>query len=1425
MLTVSSALFVEKANAHGAWLGNCVVDFSQSTKNAYQIIDSDNDGVADALGSPIGDGDFIEYQASCPVIVDGTDSGPGGWVTFYVPEGSRIANAWITDSQGNAVDARKALGGGNGISGGWGPKGELTFDVSSNGWQPENTTACDDAGYTGNNKKCNAGLAFTYGDTGIFYSTRSDTAMYTGDSSKKITLSNGYLIQPSNNKPWASVGGSGNARTHNKWDAVQSNAFGSKDPLSNNGFTTSEETYLTPDGRGSTPFNTGSPVAGPDSGVTWDRYGTTGPWQRIKYSGSCFAGDPSNAPANSAGAVEGQGEVGVNSVEVCSETSAGFDLASGGDASFLPSATNAVRFAFGGLAENETYYFKVRLKVNDAENLGYANFESSGGDSAEGIKGGNDNPWRYWVGAVGSIDPTVAIIDEIQKTNTGDGLSVRFDSQSCGFVGKFGTNAQKLLDLTQLSTLGITRSSFSQNLGDRSSSFQLQGNDIPGTLSLFYESGGAEQSLKFNGAIVWQDKANGKTFGFGFVPAVGVDVTLSGYNIVGIAANNGKRTNSSNFFLCANGQEANFPTVGAGDDYSGSADPPLTELNAYLNSSESQQAPTIVTSVSDSTKAEATDLVHTVTLSGSPAADVTFAYDLTDVSATGDSDYTVAPTFSAGVTLSGTTLTIPAGVSSFTITYPGLGDTVDEVDETYTVTVGGQSGTGTITDDDEITVASVGAATQVEGTDLAHTVTLSGAPASAVTFAYAAADVTATGGSDYTTAPTFSDGVTLASGTLTIPAGVSSFTITYPGLTDTTDEVDETYTVTVGGQSGTGTITDDDVITIASVGAATEVEATALVHTVMLSGAPASAVTFSYGLADVTAAGSSDYTVTPTFSAGVTLTDTTLTIPAGVTSFTITYPGLGDTVDEVDETYTVTVGGQSGTGTITDDDVITIASVGAATEVEATALVHTVTLSGAPASAVTFSYGLADVTAAGSSDYTVTPTFSAGVTLTDTTLTIPAGVTSFTITYPGLGDTVDEVDETYTVTVGGQSGTGTITDDFNRNPALTLIKTASDPVDNDSNGVDVGDVITYTYVATNSGNVTLTNVGVAETQADFTGTGTLPSPAYASGGSDQDSDSATDDLAVDESVTWTATYALTQADVNAGFVENQAKATGSSPGKAADVEDLSDDDGTNDSDKTKKTYSPVSNQTLAKAVTSKTGTAGAYAVGDVVTYTITQTNTGNVTLNNVVITDAKLTASTTTGKTGSCASVAPSATCVLEGTYTITQTEKDAGTFKNTASVKSTEIPTALETSNTITLASNAKPTLSKALTSNADEDKTSTITVGDTLTYTVTLLNDGDVTLTDTTITDDKISPSSASCSSVAVNGTCILTGTYKVTQADVDAGKVVNNAASTSKNPAGTTLTRQASNEEAITQSSAQTLAKVSQQQDGYGGCLCGG
>ncbi|MEE9332138.1 MAG: retention module-containing protein, partial [Methylophilaceae bacterium] len=72
------------------------------------------------------------------------------------------------------------------------------------------------------------------------------------------------------------------------------------------------------------------------------------------------------------------------------------------------------------------------------------------------------------------------------------------------------------------------------------------------------------------------------------------------------------------------------------------------------------------------------------------------------------------------------------------------------------------------------TVAGVTSDVQVEGTDLIHTVTLSNASAVDTTHAYTLADNTATGGGvDYTTPPTFSNGVTLAGGILTVPAGVT----------------------------------------------------------------------------------------------------------------------------------------------------------------------------------------------------------------------------------------------------------------------------------------------------------------------------------------------------------------------------------------------------------------------------------------------------------------------------------------------------------------------------------------------------------------------------------------------------------------------------------------------------------------------------
>ncbi|PJJ86647.1 putative repeat protein (TIGR01451 family) [Brevirhabdus pacifica] len=387
--------------AHGAWLGGGGIDLTAASKQTI----SDN---IQARAPALGNGDVIEVIADFPVITDGTLDGPGGYATIYVPDGFEVVGAYITDVNGSPVAARPARAStGSGVSRGWGPKGQLIFDTTANGWNPSSNDQCSLAGYTP--ADCNAGLAYVYGDTGIFYSTRADTAMF-ANGSDTATLENGYLVDPSNGTPWTTVGGTGTARVHNKWDAVHINAFGAGS-IQPNGFATNEETALN-GGRGTTPFRAGSPVAGPNSGADWDRYGVTGPWNRISYDGSCRADDPAvvgpEGPATGAGSVFPETtDPGVNSVDVCTVTAEGFDLNSS-DLTSLPTGTNALRFAFGGIAENEIFYAVVRLRVTDLDSVAPINAEGHGGDSAEGASAGNDNPWRYWVAGSSALAPPSA---------------------------------------------------------------------------------------------------------------------------------------------------------------------------------------------------------------------------------------------------------------------------------------------------------------------------------------------------------------------------------------------------------------------------------------------------------------------------------------------------------------------------------------------------------------------------------------------------------------------------------------------------------------------------------------------------------------------------------------------------------------------------------------------------------------------------------------------------------------------------------------------------------------------------------------------------------------------------------------------------------------------------------------------------------
>ncbi|WP_421230416.1 type I secretion C-terminal target domain-containing protein [Aeromonas jandaei] len=110
-------------------------------------------------------------------------------------------------------------------------------------------------------------------------------------------------------------------------------------------------------------------------------------------------------------------------------------------------------------------------------------------------------------------------------------------------------------------------------------------------------------------------------------------------------------------------------------------------------------------------------------------------------------------------------------------------------------------------------VQSVSTESVVEGGNLQHIVTLSDPTHEATQYDFSIAG----SGSNMASRPDwgtlqFSNGVVYNSttGKITVPAGVSSFTVTIPTVDDRLVEANETLKVTVGNQNGTGTIIDND---------------------------------------------------------------------------------------------------------------------------------------------------------------------------------------------------------------------------------------------------------------------------------------------------------------------------------------------------------------------------------------------------------------------------------------------------------------------------------------------------------------------------------------------------------------------------------------------------------------------------------------
>jgi len=330
-------------------------------------------------------------------------------------------------------------------------------------------------------------------------------------------------------------------------------------------------------------------------------------------------------------------------------------------------------------------------------------------------------------------------------------------------------------------------------------------------------------------------------------------------------------------------------------------------------------------------------------------------------------------------------------------------------------------------------------------------------------------------------------------------------------------------------------------------------------------------------------------------------------------------------------------------------------------------------------------------------------------------------------------------------TIGNVSGTLTIPGPDANNTG-TITKMADIDVD-----LVLGNVVTYTYEVANTGNITMDNVTVSDAH---NGSGTLSAvtPAPLS-------------LAPGASQTFTATYTITQADIDAGVPITNTATMVATPKRGTFTPPTADES---------VAVTFTNSMTLDKPAPANADedANGEVSVGDTLTYTVTMTNTGTQSQTGVVVSDPMLMPPSET-----CATVAPNATCVLTGAYTVTQADVTAGQIVNTASVVSDDITTPVSDGETTPI--NApEMTISKPAPVNGDGDASGDVTLDDVLTYTITVTNTGTATLSGVVVSDPMLTPASETCATVAPNATCVLTGTYTVTQADVDAGSIVNTA-----------------------------------------------
>nr|WP_233269201.1 cadherin domain-containing protein [Vibrio cholerae] len=370
-------------------------------------------------------------------------------------------------------------------------------------------------------------------------------------------------------------------------------------------------------------------------------------------------------------------------------------------------------------------------------------------------------------------------------------------------------------------------------------------------------------------------------------------------------------------------------------------------------------SPIVISSITGDNVAEGSNNTFSVSLSGTTTAETTIVLTLAGDTAAKGVDFNGT---SVIVVINGVSqtvpvnedgtfqVTVPTNTNSFSVQVSTIDDNIYEGNETFTLsgasTNSTVTGTATITDDgsnggtdDSPVVSGISSPTVSEGDSATFDVSLSNASTTATNVTLTLAGGSATAGTDFTSTEvtiTYQDGKTekvavnsQGQFTINVPANDTTFSVSVETTDDDMYEGSESFTLS--GKTATqgtaitttGTIVDnDEVPTIESIstGDVTATEGAALIFTVKLSNVSSTSTSFDFLLQDGTAT-SDDYGAA-SFSNGVTYDASTgkITVPTGVTSFTVNVPTTNDSIEEADETVKLTIGGKEAIGTIVDND-------------------------------------------------------------------------------------------------------------------------------------------------------------------------------------------------------------------------------------------------------------------------------------------------------------------------------------------------------------------------------------------------------------------------------------------------------------------------------------------------------------------------